>query len=34
MDPLNESGAVQHAVQMIDSTFVRAHHKVVGAKGG
>ena len=34
MDALNESGAVQHALQMIDSTVVRAHHQAAGAKGG
>ena len=33
MDALNESGAVQHALQMIDSTVVRAHHQAAGAKG-
>lgn len=34
MDALNESGAVPHALQMIDSTVVRAHHQAAGAKGG
>lgn len=34
MDALNESGAVPHALQMIDSTEVRAHHQAAGAKGG
>ncbi len=34
MDVLNESGAVPHALQMIDSTVVRAHHQAAGAKGG
>ena len=34
MDALNESGAVQRALQMIDSTVVRAHHQAAGAKGG
>ncbi|MBB3988164.1 transposase [Sagittula marina] len=30
MDALNESGAVPHALQMIDSTVVRAHHPLPG----
>ncbi len=30
MDALNESGAVPHALQMIDSTVVRAHHQAAG----
>lgn len=34
MDALNESGAVQHALQMIASTVVRARHQAAGAKGG
>lgn len=34
MDALNESGAVPDALQMIDSTVVRAHHQAAGAKGG
>lgn len=34
MDVLNESGAVPPALQMIDSTVVRAHHQAAGAKGG
>ncbi|GAB5431001.1 MAG: hypothetical protein EpisKO_03710 [Epibacterium sp.] len=34
MDALNESGVVPHALQMIDSTVVRAHHQAAGAKGG
>ena len=34
MNALNESGAVPHALQMIDSTVVRAHHQAAGAKGG
>ena len=34
MDALIESGAVPHALQMIDSTVVRAHHQAAGAKGG
>ncbi len=29
-DALNESGAVPHAPQMIDSTVVRAHHQAAG----
>lgn len=34
MDVLNHSGAVPDALQMIDSTVVRAHHQAAGAKGG
>lgn len=34
MDALNESRLVPDALQMIDSTVVRAHHKAAGAKGG
>jgi transposase len=34
MDALNESGLVPDALQMIDSTVVRAHHQAAGAKGG
>jgi transposase len=34
LDALNESGAVPHALQMIDSTVVRAHHQAAGTKGG
>ena len=34
MDALNQSGAVPSALQMIDSTVVRAHHQAAGAKGG
>ncbi len=34
MDALNERGAVPDALQMIDSTVVRAHHQAAGAKGG
>ena len=34
IDALNQSGAVPHALQMIDSTVVRAHHQAAGAKGG
>ena len=33
MDALNESGLVPAALQMIDSTVVRAHHQAAGAKG-
>ena len=33
-DALNESGLVPTALQMIDSTVVRAHHQAAGAKGG
>jgi len=34
MDALNESRAVPDALQMIDSTVIRAHHQAAGAKGG
>ncbi|EEX12458.1 transposase [Citreicella sp. SE45] len=34
MDALNESAAVPHALQMIDSTVVCAHDQAAGAKGG
>ncbi|WP_156927552.1 IS5 family transposase [Leisingera methylohalidivorans] len=34
MDGLNESGAVQDVLQMIDSPVVRAHHQAAGAKRG
>lgn len=34
MDTLNESRLVPDALQMIDSTVVRAHHQAAGAKGG
>lgn len=34
MDALNESGAIPSALQMIDSTVVRAHHQAAGVKGG
>ena len=34
MDALNQSGAVPSALQMIDSTVIRAHHQAAGAKGG
>ena len=34
MDALNESGLVPAALQMVDSTVVRAHHQAAGAKGG
>ena len=34
MDALNESGLVPNALQMIDSTVIRAHHQAAGAKGG
>ena len=33
MDALNQSGAVPHALQMIDSTVVRAHHPLPGRAG-
>ena len=34
MDALNESGVMPAALQMVDSTVVRAHHQAAGAKGG
>ena len=34
LDALNESRIVPDALQMIDSTVVRAHHQAAGAKGG
>ena len=34
LEALNESGVVPAALQMIDSTVVRAHHQAAGAKGG
>ena len=34
LDALNQSGAVPDALQMIDSTVIRAHHQAAGAKGG
>lgn len=34
MDALNQSGAVPDALQMIDSTVIRAHHQAADAKGG
>ncbi|MEO1211863.1 MAG: IS5 family transposase [Cyanobacteria bacterium J06638_20] len=34
MEALNRSGAVPDALQMIDSTVVRAHHQAAGAKRG
>lgn len=34
MDALNEGGLVPDALQMVDSTVVRAHHQAAGAKGG
>jgi transposase len=34
MESLNESGLVPDALQMFDSTVVRAHHQAAGAKGG
>ena len=33
LEALNESGLVPDALQMIDSTVVRAHHQAAGAKG-
>jgi transposase len=34
MEALNESRMVPDALQMIDSTVIRAHHQAAGAKGG
>jgi transposase len=34
LEALNGSGLVPDALQMIDSTVVRAHHQTAGAKGG
>ena len=34
LEALNESRIVPGALQMIDSTVVRAHHQAAGAKGG
>jgi transposase len=34
LDALNETEAIPDSLQMIDSTFVRAHHCAAGAKGG
>ena len=34
LEALNQSGAVPNAIQMIDSTVIRAHHQAAGAKGG
>lgn len=34
LEALNQSGAVPNALQMIDSTVIRAHHQAAGAKGG
>lgn len=34
MDALNHSEAVPGALQMIDSTVIRAHHQAAGTKGG
>ena len=34
LDALNESGLVPAALQMIDSTVIRAHHQAAGARGG
>ncbi len=31
MDALNQSGSVPSALQMIDSTVIRAHHQAAGA---
>ena len=34
LEALNQSGAVPDALQIIDSTVIRAHHQAAGAKGG
>ena len=34
LEALNESQIVPDALQMIDSTVIRAHHQAAGAKGG
>jgi transposase len=34
MEALNESGGGPAALQMVDSTVVRAHYQAAGAKGG
>lgn len=34
LEALNESRLVPDALQMVDSTVVRAHHQAAGAKGG
>jgi transposase len=34
LEALNDSKLVPDALQMIDSTVVRAHHQAAGAKGG
>jgi transposase len=34
LDALNQSGAIPDALQMVDSTVIRAHHQAAGAKGG
>lgn len=34
LDALNQSRAVPDALQMVDSTVIRAHHQAAGAKGG
>ena len=34
LEALNESRIVPNALQMIDSTVIRAHHQAAGAKGG
>jgi transposase len=34
MEALNDSRIVPDALQMIDSTMIRAHHQAAGAKGG
>ena len=34
LEALNQSGAVPDALQMIDSTVIRAHHQAAGAKEG
>ncbi len=34
LDALNQSGAAPEALQMVDSTVIRAHHQAAGAKRG
>ena len=34
LETLASSGAAPKAIQMIDSTVIRAHHQAAGAKGG
>jgi transposase len=34
LEAFNQSGSIPDALQMIDSTVIRAHHQAAGAKGG